>query len=109
MNNTNFDLDDIVLVYEDTPTFEKGAICQIIDRDPNDGSFAVADIRDMAVAQYNLTKILNRYSKWVKPEHMIKLEFKKPKSNKLVSILPYLLCAAASSLIVVGLMKLLEI
>lgn len=73
----NFNVEDVVLVYKDTPTFEDGAVCQIIDRDPNDDSYAVADLRDIGKANKDIGVILNRYAKWVKPENMVKLEFEK--------------------------------
>jgi len=76
---SKFKTEDVVLVYEDTPTFEGGAICQVIDRDPNDNSYAIADLRDIGKADMDIAIILKRHVKWVKPEHMQLLQFKQPK------------------------------
>ena len=73
-----FNVEDVVLIYKDTPTFKDGTVGQIIDRDPNDDSYAVADLRDIGKADRDISIILNRYVKWVKPEHMVKLSFDKP-------------------------------
>lgn len=80
----DFNVEDVVLVYKDTPTFEDGAICQVIDRDPNDNSYAIADLRDIGKADRDISVILNRYVKWVSPENMIKLEFDKPKDTRIL-------------------------
>lgn len=77
----DFNVEDVVLVYKETPTFEEGAICQVIDRDPNDNSYAVADLRDIGKADRDISIILNRYAKWVNPENMVKLEFDKPEDE----------------------------
>ncbi len=80
MKKNKFNVEDVVLVYKNTPTFKDGAICQVIDRDPNDDSYSVADLRDIGKADRDIGIILNRYAKWVKPENMKKLYFE-PKKN----------------------------
>jgi hypothetical protein len=85
-----FNVEDVVLIYKDTPTFLDGAVAQIIDRDPNDGSYAVADLRDIGKADRDINIILNRYSKWVSPEHMVKLTFDLPKPSLTTRILRFL-------------------
>ena len=74
---SKFNIEDVVLLYKGTPTFEDGAVCQIIDRDPNDESYIVADLRDIGKADRDVNVILRRHTKWVKSEHMQKLEFDK--------------------------------
>lgn len=80
---TKFNVEDVVVIYKDTPTFNEGTVAQIIDRDPNDNSYAVADLRDVGKADRDIGIILNRYVKWVKPENMQKLNFNKPKFDYL--------------------------
>ena len=75
-----FEIEDVVLIYENTPTFEEGAICQVIDRDPNDNSYAVADMRDIGKADRDIDVILRRHVKWVSPTDMIRLTFNRPES-----------------------------
>ena len=75
-----FQVEDVVLVYKKTPTFEEGAVCQIIDKDPNDNSYAVADLRDIGKADRDIDTILRRYVKWVNPENMSRLTFDKPEN-----------------------------
>jgi hypothetical protein len=82
-----FNVEDVVLVYKDTPTFKDGTVGQIIDRDPHDNSYAVADLRDIGKADRDIGTILNRHAKWVKPENMTKLNFEKPKKNWFFRIL----------------------
>ncbi len=74
---SDYKTQDVVLVYKGTPTFEDGMVGQVIDKDPNDGSYLVADLRDIGKADRDIGIILERYGKWVKPEHMRKLEFEK--------------------------------
>lgn len=77
----DFNVEDVVLVYKDTPTFKDGAICQVIDRDPNDNSYAVADLRDIGKADRDIAVILKNHVKWVDPSNMVKLEFDKPEDE----------------------------
>lgn len=88
--------EDVVLVYKGTPTFEDGMVGQIIDKDPNDGSYLVADLRDIGKADRDIGVILERYGKWVKPEHMEKLDFE----GKSFSVLPYLISSIIGGSIV---------
>ena len=76
-----FEVEDVVLVYKDTPTFKDGTIAQVIDRDPEDNSYAVADLRDIGKANKDLGIILTHYVKWVKPENMYKLSFDRPETS----------------------------
>ena len=75
---SQFKTEDVVLVYEGTPTFEDGMVGQIIDRDPNDDYYAVADLRDIGKADRDIGVILERHVKWIHPENMVKLEFDRP-------------------------------
>lgn len=81
-----YKIEDVVLVYKDTPTFEEGTIAQVIDHDPNDDSYAIADLRDVGRADQDIMKILNLYVKWVKPENMKLLTFNKPKKPSKLAI-----------------------
>lgn len=82
---SNFNIEDVVLVYKDTPTFKDGTIAQIIDRDGNEpNEYLVADLRDIGKANRDINVILNRYGKWVKSENMHKLYFDKPKESKFI-------------------------
>lgn len=85
-----FSVEDVVLVYKDTPTFKDGTVGQIIDRDPHDDSYAVADLRDIGKADRDISTILNRHVKWVKPENMVALTFDRPKASLLTRILKFL-------------------
>lgn len=98
---SNLKPEDVVLVYKDTPTFEDGMIGQIIDKDPNDGSYLVADLRDIGKADRDIGVILERYGKWVKPEHMCKLEFEKQSS---FSVLPYIIGSILGGGLVLGIL-----
>lgn len=70
---------DFVLVYKDTPTFKEGCLAQVIDRDPNDNSYAVADLRAVGLERGDIPSILNNHVKWVKEEHLTSINFNKPK------------------------------
>lgn len=91
-----FNVEDVVLIYKNTPTFTDGTIAQVIDRDPNDNSYAVADLRDIGKADKDIGIILNRYAKWVKPDDMVKLSFDKPKPESkfkvVMTVFYYVLC-----------------
>lgn len=77
----DFNVEDVVLVYKDTPTFKDGTIAQVIDRDPHDNSYAVADLRDVGRADRDISIILERYVKWVDPKNMKLLTFDRPKQS----------------------------
>jgi hypothetical protein len=76
---SNFNVEDIVIVYTGTPTFIDGSVGQIIDRDPNDNSYLVADLRHVGKANMDIGVIMKHYGKWVKPENMKKISLDKPK------------------------------
>jgi hypothetical protein len=95
-----FKVEDVVIVYKDTPTFKDGAVAQIIDKDPNDGSYAVADLRDVGKADRDIQKLLTRYVKWVDPTNMSKIEFKKVEvTNKKPFILTLIVITTISLLL----------
>jgi hypothetical protein len=77
---SKYKVEDVVLVYEQTPTFEHGAVCQVIDKDANAEEYLVADLRDVGKADRDINVILQYYAKWVKPENMRKLSFEREQS-----------------------------
>ena len=82
-----FEIEDVVLIYKGAPTFVDGMVGQIIDRDPHDDSYAVADLRDIGKANRDIGVILNNYTKWVSPDYMVKLSFDPPKLSLLTRLL----------------------
>lgn len=60
-------VNDLVIVYKDTPCFVGGAIVKVIDRDPDTGDFFCG--KDMETAL------------WIKPENMQKIVFDRPKKD----------------------------
>jgi hypothetical protein len=65
------------MVYKETPTFEGGELVKVLDRDPNDGSLAVATLEDVYRRDGDIIKLLQNSAKWVKPEHIQKLTFER--------------------------------
>lgn len=100
---SDFKPEDIVLVYTDTPTFEDGTVAQIIDRDPNDDSYSIVELKDIAKAKGNVIKLYDM-AKWVKPENMTKLSFVKPDK---FSVLGFCIGITLGSTIGIGLLYLL--
>jgi hypothetical protein len=93
----DFEVEDVVIIYENTPTFEGGTIAQIIDKDPNDNSYAVADLRDIGKADRDINVILQRYVKWVDSQNMDKIDFKKPEyKSKLPYIVTLVFCMSVA-------------
>lgn len=74
---SKYKVSDVVLIYEGNKAFPDGTVAQVIDYDPHDDSYAIADLRDIGIAGGDIGKILNRGLQWAKPEEMRKLTFKK--------------------------------
>lgn len=74
------DIDTIIIIYENTPTFENGAIAKIVDRDPHDESYAVAELSDIYKENGDITKILERHVKWVKVHDFYPVYFERKKT-----------------------------
>jgi len=77
-NNTEFKPDDLVLIYKGTDTFFDGALAKILDRDPDDNSFIVADLEAVYSEKGDVKKLLKHHAKWVKQSNMKKVNFEKP-------------------------------
>lgn len=69
---------DILVVYKGTPTFQFGALVQVIDYDPHDNSFLVAPLQDVYKYDGDIIKLMENSSKWIKQENAELVSFNRP-------------------------------
>lgn len=76
-----YEIADVVIVCRGAETIEDGMVAQVIDRDPIDNSYLLADMRDVGKANCDIPTLLNNpfKLKWVKTEYMKHVDFDKPK------------------------------
>jgi hypothetical protein len=73
---------DVCIVYKDTPTYSDGGVVQVIDRDPNDGSYSVAHLQEVGKCDMDIIRILQHHAKWVKEEDLQLIDFTRPMKVK---------------------------
>lgn len=72
-------INDICVVYEGTPTFEFGAVVQIVDRDGNEpDQFAVATLQEVGKCRHDYE--IYDYVKWVHKDNLKVVDYTKPQS-----------------------------
>ena len=81
-----YESDTLIKVYEGTPTFEEGLLGKIIDRDPNDGSYAVASLEAIVKEDGDVYVLLRNHVKWVKEDDMRPITFDRPSIPKKINI-----------------------
>lgn len=74
-----YKVEQVMLVYDDTPTFEGGAVVQIIDFDSHHGSYLVSTLQDVGKKDRDIQRLLDT-GKWVKETDVVPLYFNRPKS-----------------------------
>jgi len=67
----------VVKIYENTPTFKNGEICIILDYDSINKAYAVAPLRYTEKFDNDIFSLLEKQSKWVKPEFFEIVDYKK--------------------------------
>jgi hypothetical protein len=69
---------DVCIVYTDTPTYTDGGVVQVIDRDPNDGSYVVAHLQEVGKCDMDVIRILQYHAKWVKEDDLQLIDLTRP-------------------------------
>lgn len=77
MKDNKLNIGQCVLVYKGTPTYENGAVCVILDRDPNDNSYAVATLEEVGLCEGSNKKLLQRFAKWVDRSNLDVISFER--------------------------------
>ena len=74
-----YKVEDLLVVYKDTPTFKDGAIVKVIERDPNDGSYSVASLESIFETKGDKIKLTCYHCKWVKEQDVYPITFNRRK------------------------------
>jgi hypothetical protein len=84
-NMEEYKVDDLVLIYEGTPTYEDGTLGKVIDRDISgdwdpEPSYFVATLEEVYSAEGDIGKLMGQ-AKWVSQENITKVVFEKPEER----------------------------
>ena len=92
----------LIKVYVGSPTFIDGELGKIIDRDPNDGSYAVAPLEAILKEEGNIDSLLRNHVKWVKESDIEPITFTRPKKSYKSYIIGFILGAVVSTTFLYG-------
>ena len=77
-----YKVDDLVLIYEGTPTYEDGTLAKVIDRDISgewdpDPSYFVVTLEEVYSSGGDILELMGQ-AKWVSSENLTGVDFEKP-------------------------------